>query len=110
MNSRYILLPYVSYILSTPKGEQSSEKIEVTSVKISRNEEKQRFDVSILAHKEVVKKFGVKDMTIQVQQVEGENSLHKFIIASKKNHRAEFFIEHELDKQDIEKIIKSMII
>lgn len=102
--SRYILLPYVSYV------NINDEKKELTSIKVIRNEEKQHFEVTLMSHKEDVMHFGIKNMTIQVQQMGEDNTLHKFVISSGKRPRTEFFIEHALEKEAIEKIIKSMII
>lgn len=102
--SRYVLLPYVSYM------NIDDEKVELTSIKVIRNEEKQHFEVTLMSHKKDVLHFGIKDMTIQVQQMGDDNSHHKFVISSGKRPRTEFFIEQALDKEAIEKIIKSMII
>ena len=63
-----------------------------------------------MSHKNDVLHFGIKNMTIQVQQMGDDNLLHKFVISSGKKPRTEFFIEQVLDKEAIEKIIKSMII
>lgn len=107
MSSRFILLPFYSFI----ESEDEKKEIELTAIRIKRNEEKEHFEVAIYSHKDVIQKFSIKNMTLQVQQVQEKNDgLYTFSIGSKNKAKASFFVRKQLEKTEIEKIIKALII